>query len=142
MRILFVIVLLFLLPYLGHTQIFESIPSPQQKLSEETSNEQELEQSNLDDLDRLDEEDEMTEKIRPRDEMSEVLEGDKLVITNYGFDKETLQLKVNSKGYIIPPGMSPIYLKNLSVGAAKKLLQEKIGLQYRHQKNDFEITFL
>ena len=66
--------------------------------------------------------------------------GDEVGVSIFGYSQESLTFEINDEGYILPPDMSPIYLKGLSFGESKKVLQSAFGQHYRFEDNEFQVT--
>ncbi len=66
--------------------------------------------------------------------------GDEVGVSIFGYSQESLTFEINDEGYILPPSMSPIYLKGLSFGESKKVLKNAFGQHYRFEDNEFQVT--
>ena len=66
--------------------------------------------------------------------------GDEVGVSIFGYSQESLTFEINDEGYILPPKMSPIYLKGLSFAESKKVLLNAFDQHYRFEPNEFQVT--
>ncbi len=80
-----------------------------------------------------------SEDIKPPD--SYVLGvGDIIAVSIWGVSQEGGVYEINKSGYISPTQMPRIYLKGISLGKAKELLQRRFSNYYRFRPEEFEVT--
>ena len=80
-----------------------------------------------------------SEDIKPPD--SYILGvGDIVAISIWGDSQESGVYEINKSGFIKPNQMPRIYLKGISYGKAKELLQARYNSYYRFRPEEFEVT--
>jgi protein involved in polysaccharide export with SLBB domain len=65
--------------------------------------------------------------------------GDILSVNIWGDSEESSIYEIGEDGYIKPAGLPRIYLKGVSYGDAKTLMQKKLSNYYRFKDNQFEL---
>jgi len=65
--------------------------------------------------------------------------GDKIVISIWGKSQENAEYAIGAEGYIKPSKMPRIYLKGMTLGKAKALLQSRYAEYYRFRPEEFEV---
>lgn len=66
--------------------------------------------------------------------------GDRIGVSIWGYSQENAIFEINDEGYIKPEAMPRIYLKGITFGKAKKLLQSRFSNNYRFKSEEFEVT--
>lgn len=65
--------------------------------------------------------------------------GDKVFISIWGISQGDFSFEIDKSGFIAPTGMQKIYLKGISFGKAKKLLQKRFSQAYVFQPEQFSV---
>jgi len=66
--------------------------------------------------------------------------GDAIGVSIWGYSEENFVFEINSDGYIKPDDIPRIYLKGISYGQAKRLLESRFSQYYRFKRHEFEVT--
>jgi protein involved in polysaccharide export with SLBB domain len=66
--------------------------------------------------------------------------GDKIGVSIWGYSQESLLFEITPDGFIKPDAMPRIYLKGISLGKAKSLLNSRFSESYRFRPEEFEVT--
>jgi protein involved in polysaccharide export with SLBB domain len=66
--------------------------------------------------------------------------GDRIGVSIWGYSQENVVFEINADGYIKPEAMPRIYLKGISLGKAKALLESRFHDFYRFKPEEFETT--
>lgn len=66
--------------------------------------------------------------------------GDRVAVSIWGYSQENVVFEINEDGYIKPERMPRIYLKGISLGKAKKLIESRFSQFYRFRSEEFEVT--
>jgi len=66
--------------------------------------------------------------------------GDEIGIAIWGYSQESQSYEIDEAGYISPNKMEPIYLKGISYGEAKEILEKRFQQYYRFKSNEFKAT--
>jgi protein involved in polysaccharide export with SLBB domain len=66
--------------------------------------------------------------------------GDKIGVSIWGYSQESLLFEISPDGFIKPDAMPRIYLKGISLGKAKNLLNSRFSQSYRFRPEEFEVT--
>lgn len=66
--------------------------------------------------------------------------GDRVAVSIWGFSQLNVIFEINEEGYIKPEAMPRIYLKGISFGKAKELIEARFHQYYRFLPEEFEVT--
>jgi len=66
--------------------------------------------------------------------------GDIVAVSIWGLSQESGVYEINKSGFITPSLMPRIYLKGISLGKAKELIQKRFSNYYRFKPEEFELT--
>ena len=66
--------------------------------------------------------------------------GDYVTVSIWGYSQENIVFEINDEGYIKPERMPRIYLKGITLGKAKKLLESRFSNYFRFRPEEFELT--
>jgi polysaccharide biosynthesis/export protein len=66
--------------------------------------------------------------------------GDRIGVSIWGYSQENVVFEINEDGYIKPEAMPRIYLKGITIGKAKALLESRFHSFYRFKPEEFEVT--
>ncbi len=66
--------------------------------------------------------------------------GDRIAVSIWGYSQENVIFEINEDGYIKPEAMPRIYLKGISMGKAKALIESRFHNYYRFRPEEFEVA--
>jgi protein involved in polysaccharide export with SLBB domain len=66
--------------------------------------------------------------------------GDRIRVMIFGISQEDLLFEINSEGYIKPTGVPKIFLRGVTLGQARRLLQERLTPYFNFRADQFSLT--